>query len=96
MEGFLCLVSMKYSQINTKPCCTPRKLILGLTQQSAQPEPQNSAGTQRREVNWGERSRGGQGAVFACGERMKMAGGPPPPKAAGEKVEKWKQPHGLN
>ena len=41
----LCLASMKYSQINTKQSCTPRKLILGLTQQSAQPEPQNLAGT---------------------------------------------------
>uniref|UniRef100_A0ABI7XAA2 Solute carrier family 24 member 5 n=1 Tax=Felis catus TaxID=9685 RepID=A0ABI7XAA2_FELCA len=35
---------MKYSQTNTKPSYTPRKLIGGLTQQSAQPEPQNSAG----------------------------------------------------
>ena len=44
---------MKYSQVNTKPSCTPRKLILGVTQKSAQPEPQNSAGTWHGEVNWG-------------------------------------------
>ena len=73
MEGFLCLVSMKYSQINTKPCCTPRKLIWELTQQSAQPEAQNSAGTRRGEVNWGRGKprRAGQGATFACGRRTK-------------------------
>uniref|UniRef100_A0ABI7XVS2 BMERB domain containing 1 n=1 Tax=Felis catus TaxID=9685 RepID=A0ABI7XVS2_FELCA len=40
---FLKYASMKYSRINTKPSCTPRKLISGLTRQSAQPEPQNSA-----------------------------------------------------
>ena len=34
--SFLCVSSMKYSQINTKPFFTPRKLILGLTQQSAE------------------------------------------------------------
>ena len=49
----VCFTSIKYSQINTKPSCTPRKLIPGLTQQSAQPEPQNSAGTLHGEVNWG-------------------------------------------
>ena len=48
---FVCLVSMKYSQTNTEPSYTPRKLIAGLTQQSAQPEPQNSAGMQRGELN---------------------------------------------
>ncbi|GAB5570122.1 olfactory receptor 4S1 [Prionailurus iriomotensis] len=40
---FVCLASMKYSQTNTKPSYTLRKLIGGLTQQSAQPEPQYSA-----------------------------------------------------
>ena len=42
---------MKYSETNSKPSYTPRKLIGGLTQQSAQPEPQNSVGTQSTEVN---------------------------------------------
>ena len=44
---------MKYSQTNTKPSYTPRKPIGGFTQQSAQTEPQNSAGTWRGEVNLG-------------------------------------------
>nr|XP_060511930.1 uncharacterized protein LOC132693229 [Panthera onca] len=52
---FACLVSMKYSQTNTKPSYTPRKLIGRLTQQSAQPEPQNSAGTQHGELNLGSK-----------------------------------------
>ena len=43
---------MKYSQTNTKPSYTPRKLIGGLTQQSAQPEPQISAGARQEEVNF--------------------------------------------
>ena len=51
--SFLCLASMKYSQTNPKPSRTPRKLIGGFTQQSAQSEPQNSAGTWRGEVNLG-------------------------------------------
>ena len=55
MEDFVCLMSMKYSQTNTKPSYTPRKLIGGLTQQSAQPEPQNSAGTRRGELNLGSK-----------------------------------------
>ena len=49
----VCLTTMKYSQSNTKTSCTPRKLIRGLTQQSAQREPQKSAGTWRVEVNSG-------------------------------------------
>ena len=49
----MCLVSMKYSQTNNKPSYTPRKLIGGLTQQCAQPEPQNSAGMWCGEVNLG-------------------------------------------
>ena len=53
MEVFVCLTSMKYSQTNTKPLCTPRKLIGGLTQQSAQPEPQTSAGIWHGDVNLG-------------------------------------------
>ena len=44
---------MKYSQTNIKPSYTPRKLIGRLTQQSAQPEPQNSAGMRHEELNLG-------------------------------------------
>ena len=51
--NFLCLTSMKYSQIITKPSCTPRNLTWGLTQQSAQPGPHNSTGTWLGGVNWG-------------------------------------------
>ena len=50
---FVSLTSMKYSQTNTKPSYTPRNLIGGLTQQSAQPEPQNSTCRWHREVNLG-------------------------------------------
>ena len=50
---FVCLTSMKYSQTNTEPSYTPRKLIGGLTQQSAQPKPQNSAGMWHGELNLG-------------------------------------------
>ena len=59
---------MKYSQTNTKPSYIPRKLIGGLTQQSAQPEPQNSAGTRRGEVNLGGSSRERVGNHF-CRQR---------------------------
>ena len=38
---FVCLTSIKYNQTNTEPSYIPRKLIGGLTQQSAQPEPPN-------------------------------------------------------
>ena len=48
---FVCLPSMKSSQTNTKPSYTPRKPVGRLTQQSAQPEPQNSAGTRHKELN---------------------------------------------
>ena len=65
---FVCLPSMKYSQINTKPSCTPRKLIGGLTQQSSQPEPQNSAGTQHREMNLGSKKPNSAGSHF-CRQR---------------------------
>ena len=41
---FVYLDSMKYNQTNTKPFCTPRKLMGGLTHPSEKPEPQNSAG----------------------------------------------------
>ena len=50
----------------------------------------------------GEReASGGQGATFEGGERMETGAGEntgkhPSPKAAGEKVENWKQPQGLN
>ena len=58
---FVCLASMKYSQTKSKPSYTPRKLIGGLTQQSEQPEPQNSAGMGRGEVNLGsEKAREGR------------------------------------
>ena len=55
--SFLCLLPMKYSQINTKPSYTPRKLTGGLTQQSAQPEPQNSVGTWHKRGELGEREK---------------------------------------
>ena len=61
-------LSVKYSQTNTKPSYTPRKLIGGLTQQSAQPEPQNSAGMRRREVNLGSQKPQKVGKHF-CGWR---------------------------
>ena len=93
---------MKYIQTNTKPSYTPRKLIAGLTQQSAQPEPQNSAGTQRGEVNLGSK-KVQEGRCFCewredgdwvgAGRKREKH---PFPKAAGEKVENWKQPQGLN
>ena len=66
--SFLCLAPMKYSQTNTKPSYTPRKLIGGLTQQSAQPEPQNSAGTWHGEVNLGSKKPQWAGRCF-CGWR---------------------------
>ena len=100
--SFLCLLSMKYSQTNTKPSYTPRKLLGGLTQQSAQPEPENSAGTRCREVNLGSEKPQTVGSYF-CRQRedSDWGGGSirekhPSPKAAGEKVENWKQPQGLN
>ena len=71
----------------------------GLTQQSAQPEPQNSAGTRHGEVKLGrekpavgrepllQAERGQRlGAVRGWGETMGKAKHPSP-KAAGEKVE---------
>ena len=99
---FVCLVSMKYSQTNTKPSHTPRKPIGGFTQQSAQTEPQNSAGTRRGEVTLG--SEKAQAARCFCKRRedRDRGGGVriwekhPSPKAAGEKVENWKQVQGLN
>ena len=99
---FVCLASMKYSETNTKPSCTPRKLIGGLTQQSAQSEPQNSAGTWYGELNLGSKKPQKVGNPF-CEQREDedWGGGSiqekhPSPKAAGEKVENWKQPQGLN
>ena len=65
MEVFVS--SMKYSQTNTKPSCTPKKLIWGLTQQSAQPEPQNLAGMWRREVKWGRKKPQRAGSCFWWG-----------------------------
>ena len=65
---FVCLMPMKYSQTNTKPSYTPRKLIGGLTQESAQPEPQNSAGTWHKEVNLGSEKLWRVGSCF-CGQR---------------------------
>ena len=92
---------MKYSQINTKPSYTPRKLIGRLAQQSAQPKPQNSAGMQHEELNLGSKNPQ-KGTPFVGRERTETGGGGsirekhPSPKAAGEKVENWKQPQGLN
>ena len=96
----MCLASMKYRQTNTKPSYTPRKLIERLTQQSAQPEPQNSAGTRHGEVNLG--SEKAQGGAFVSRERTETGHRGsiweklPSPKAAGEKVENWEQLQGLN
>ena len=86
----LCLASMKYSQTNTKPSYTPRKLIGGLTQQSAQPEPQNSAGTWHREVKLGrEKLVAGrepplQEQRTETGEVGRLQENHPSPKAAGQ------------
>ena len=42
---------------------------------------------------WGERRHGGEGVAFSCGDRGwgENMGKHPSPKAAGEKVENWKQ-----
>ena len=72
---FLHLACMKYSQINTKPFCTPRKLIWELTQQSAQPELQNSAGSLCREVNWGREKPWRAGSCFCLWREDRDAGG---------------------
>ena len=79
-----------------------RKLIGGLTQQSAQPEPQNSAGMWRGEVNLGrEKPAAGREQPLQAERGRRLGWGRiwekhPSPKAAGEKVENWKQPQGLN
>ena len=89
---------MKYSQTNSKPSYTPRKLTGELTQQSAQPEPQNSAGTWRGEVNL-ERENPAAGRERPLQTEMgrgRIREKQPSPKGAGEKVENWKQPQGLN
>ena len=99
---FVCLTSVKYSQTNTKPSYTARKPIGGLTQQSAQPKPQNSVGTRSGQVKLGREKlvagrepplQVGRGRRLGEGENMEKH---PSPKAAGEKVENWKQPQGLN
>ena len=85
---------MKYSQTNAKPSYTPRKPTGGLTQQSAQPEPQNLAGTRRREVNLGS-EKVQEGRCFCERREDGDCGGwgrriwenHPSPKAAGGK---WK------
>ena len=59
---------MKWSQTNSKPSYTSRKLIGELTQQSAQPEPQNSAGTRHGEVNLGSEKLLWEGNRF-CGRK---------------------------
>ena len=71
-----------------------------ITQQSAQPEPQNTV-AQRDELGETEATEGREwfplveGGWRWWGEYGKSTP-PPPPKAAGEKVEKWKQLQGLN
>ena len=65
---------MKYSQINTKPSCAPRKLIGGVTQQYAQPEPQNSEVTLHGEVNCGREKPQTAGSCF-CLQREEGDGG---------------------
>ena len=89
---FVCLTSMKYSPTNTKPSCTPRKLTGGLTQQCAQHEPQNSAGTEvrRGELGEGETAVGREpllGAERGWRWRGRIWEKHPSPKAAGDKVE---------
>ena len=95
---FVRLESMKYSRTNTKPSYTPRTLIGGFIQQSAQYEPQNSAGTQRGEVNLGSEEPQRVGICF-CARREDGDWGwggaenrekHPSPKAAGEEVENWR------
>ena len=82
---------MKYSQTNTKPFYTPRKLIGGLTQQSAQPEPQNSAGTQHREVNLGRKAAMGRELLLWVERGQRLRGeyrkSTPPQK---QLERKWK------
>ena len=65
---FARLPSMKYSQTNTEPSYTPRKPTGRLTQQSAQPEPQNSAGTRHEELNLESEKPRKVGNPF-CGRR---------------------------
>ena len=93
-EFFVCLASMKYSQTNTKPSYTPRKLIGGLTEQSAQPEPQNSAGMWRGEVNLGrEKPAAGREQPLQAERGRRLGGGgayrksTPPQK---QRERKWK------
>ena len=102
MEGFFCffcflvflflhLESMKYNQINTKPSRIPRKLIWGLTQQSAQPEPQNSADIWHRDVNWGREKPWRAGRCFCLWREDRdeeATGNLPPPK--NQHKRKWK------
>ena len=99
-HGSFCVSGIhEYSQNNIKPSCTPRKLM-GLTQQSAQPEPQNSVRTWCGDVNLRARSHG-KGGAFAGRERKEMGRGRiqekhTSPKAAGKKVENWNQQQRLN
>ena len=78
MEVFLCLVSMKYRQVYTKPTCTPRKWF------EDQHNNVHNLNHRTQQVHcaehWtgGEGSHGGQGAVFVCRERMET----------GESIEK--------
>ena len=92
--SYLGVTSMKYSQTNTKPSYTPRKLIRGLTQQSAQPGPQNSAGTWGGEGNLGRQKLVADREPLFQAERGQRVGRwgrirekHSSPKAAGEK---WK------
>ena len=65
----------------------------------SQAEPQNSAGTWYGEVNWGRQKTWRAGSHFCMQKEDRDGGGGEksnPPKAAGEKVEKWKLPQGLN
>ena len=66
----------------------------------AQPEPQNSAGTWSGDVNSGRGKPWRAGRCFCLGKEDRNGGGGGiwennPPKAAGDKGEKWKQPQGL-
>ena len=101
MEVFVSLESMKYSQTNTKPSCTPRKLIGGLTQQSAQPETEFSRYVAQRGEFGEQEAVERRELLLWVREEVYWGGGRirekhPSPKAAGEKMENWKQPQGLN
>ena len=74
--SFLCVSVHEIQETNTKPPYTPRKLSGGLTQQSAQPELQNSAGTWHGEVNLGtEKPAVGKEPLLQAERGQRLGGG---------------------